>query len=257
MISVDLIRYSIISETEIHLGSKKMNLKYVIILPSQLWSLGETPWCFRDLLATRSGHTCIFESKVGCNGIVGIQLFSISNFGGRFGAEKLVGAQNRFQNLKAGNFLHRSCTVLFYSAPPRSDFARGNIFLQNFRKRGYHLCDSTELFRSSRIDPYVEKIFPPISSYLIQNYLCMCLDQCEWIWDRFFSLFIFEKSFWDRKIPFLGSKKGNSPNPHNYQNLKLKTTFRKTTSYCTKWYLMLVEVFLEYRESIISSFPTS
>ena len=79
-----------------------------------------------------------------------------------------------------------------------------------------------------------KKYFPPISSYLIQNYLCMCLDQCEWIWDRFFSLFICEKSFWDRKILFLGSKKRNSPNPHNYQNLKLKTTFRKTTPYCTK-----------------------
>ena len=98
---------------------------------------------------------------------------------------------------------------------------------------------------------------PPISSYLIQNYICMCPDQCEWIWDRLFSLFICEKSFWDRKIPFLGSKKRNSPKPHNYQNLKLKTTFRKTTLYCTKWYLMLVEVILEYRESIISSFPTS
>ena len=81
---------------------------------------------------------------------------------------------------------------------------------------------------------YVEKIISRISSYLIQNYLCMCPDQCEWIWDRLFSLFICEKSFWDRKIPFLGSKKRNSPKPHNYQNLKLKTTFRKTTPYCTK-----------------------
>ena len=36
MIPVDLIRYSIIPEAEIHLGSKKNVQKYIIILPSQL-----------------------------------------------------------------------------------------------------------------------------------------------------------------------------------------------------------------------------
>ena len=51
--------------------------------------------------------------------------------------------------------------------------------------------------------------------------------------------------FWDRKYP------------QKNRNLKLKIKFRETTSYCTKWYLRLVEVILESQKPIINSFPTS
>ena len=56
-------------------------------------------------------------------------------------------------------------------------------------------------------------------------------------------------------ISILGSKTAQNGS-YNFQNLKLKITFQKTTPYCASWYLWLVEVILEYQASIISSFPT-
>ena len=110
---------------------------------------------------------------------------------------------------------YRSCSGSTQNVPIVLKNCRW-VLLTSLLRITEHFLASDHFFVSYSLDlgseicvwdrKYAEKIISPISSYLIQNYLCMCPDQCEWIWDRFFT-FHLRKVVLGSENPIFGIEK--------------------------------------------------